>query len=75
MATIQIRNVPEETSRELKARAALQGKSLSEYTLEVLQNTLKNPSREQLMQRIMAQTAKTDLPPMVEVLQEGREGR
>ena len=49
MATIQIRNVPEETSRELKARAALQGKSLSEYTLEVLQNTLKNPSREQLM--------------------------
>ena len=41
MATIQIRNVPEETSRELKARAALQGKSLSEYTLEVLQNTLE----------------------------------
>ena len=36
MKTIQIRNVPEETSRELKVRAALQGKSLSEYTLEVL---------------------------------------
>jgi hypothetical protein len=27
------------------------------------------------LQRIMAQTARTDLPPMVEVLQEGREGR
>ena len=40
-----------------------------------LQNTLKNPSREQLMLRIMVQIARTDLPPMVEVLQEGREGR
>ena len=33
MSTIQIRNVPEELSRTLKARASLEGRSLSDYLL------------------------------------------
>jgi plasmid stability protein len=36
MPMVQIRNVPDELNRELKARAALAGMSVSEYLLREL---------------------------------------
>jgi antitoxin FitA len=49
---IQIRNVPKEVHRALKARAALAGKSMSEMILEELQAMLALPSERELRERL-----------------------
>jgi antitoxin FitA len=49
---IQIRNVPVEIHRALKARAALAGKSMSELILEELQTMLALPSEQELRERL-----------------------
>lgn len=49
---IQIRNVPEQVHRVLKARSALLGKSLSDVILEELQAIAALPSPEELQQRL-----------------------
>ena len=49
---IQIRNVPPEIHRALKARAALAGKSMSEMILEELEAMLALPSEGELRERL-----------------------
>ncbi len=49
---IQVRGVPEDVHRVLKARAALAGKSLSELILEELQAMVALPSVEELRLRL-----------------------
>lgn len=46
---IQIRNVPEQVHRVLKARSALLGKSLSDVILEELQAMAALPAPEELL--------------------------
>ncbi|MFT3876622.1 MAG: hypothetical protein QM708_09405 [Propioniciclava sp.] len=41
--TLQIRDVPEDVSRELKARAAAAGQSLSQYALTELIRVARRP--------------------------------
>ena len=57
---IQIRNVPLALHRRLKARAASEGKSLSDYLLEELRRTAERPTMEELRQRI-ASRARVEL--------------
>lgn len=71
MATIQVRNVPEELSRALKAKAALEGKSLSEFLLGELQQVADRPTRQELLERI-ARRGVAELTPAAEVLAEQR---
>jgi len=52
MPMVQIRNVPDDLHRELKARAALAGMSLSEYLLMELRRSLERPTRETLLRRL-----------------------
>ncbi|MEE9280833.1 MAG: hypothetical protein V3V67_11720 [Myxococcota bacterium] len=52
MPMVQIRNVPNDLHRELKARAALAGMSLSEYLLMELRRSLERPTREELLRRL-----------------------
>lgn len=49
---IQIRNVPEQIHRVLKARSALLGKSLSDVILEELQAIAALPAPEELLQQL-----------------------
>jgi plasmid stability protein len=49
---VQIRNVPDETHRKLKARAALSGMSISEYLLREVERSLERPTREELLARL-----------------------
>jgi antitoxin FitA len=49
---IQIRHVPDELHRLLKARAEEVGTSLSDYLLLELRRTVERPTREQLMARL-----------------------
>lgn len=49
---IQIRNVPDEIHSVLKARAALEGMSLSDYLLREVRNLSERPSPDELRSRL-----------------------
>ena len=49
---IQLRNVPDALHRRLKARAALEGMSLSEYLLGEVKRAAERPSMSELRQRL-----------------------
>ncbi len=57
MGHIQIRNVPPALHRTLKARAALAGRSLSEYLLDDLREQAAAPTTEEILERIAALSA------------------
>jgi plasmid stability protein len=52
---IQIRNVPEDLHRSLKARAARQGLSLSDSLLREIKAVAARPTLEELLAAIRAQ--------------------
>jgi plasmid stability protein len=49
---IQIRNVPDALHRRLKARAALEGKSLSDYLLAEIREIAERPTVEEMRVRL-----------------------
>jgi len=51
---IQIRHVPDDTHRKLKARAAREGLSLSDFLLRELQALVDRPSLSELQARLAA---------------------
>lgn len=72
---IQIRNVPEALHRRLKARAALEGMSMSLYVRREIERSLARPSRRAVIEAIRRQPeiALEALP--ADVLREERETR
>lgn len=52
MSMIQIRNVPESLHRDLKARAARAGMTLSDYLMDVIRKAIERPEPELLLKRI-----------------------
>lgn len=54
MTSLQIRDMPDELHRRLKARAALEGQSMSEYVLRELRRSLDIPTRQEMLERIAA---------------------
>ena len=54
MTSLQIRNVPDDLHRQLKARAALEGQSLSEYALGELRCAMQRPTRREVAERVAA---------------------
>jgi len=49
---VQIRNVPSELHRELKARAGIEGMSLSDYLLRELRHALDRPTLDEIRKRL-----------------------
>ncbi len=49
---VQVRNVPDQIHRTLKARAAQAGLSLSDYILAELRRVAERPTREELLARL-----------------------
>ena len=61
---IQLRNVPDELYRLLKARAALEGLSLSEYLLAEIRRSAERPTLNELRERLHQRGSVTpDAPP------------
>ena len=48
----QIRHVPDELHRKLKARAALQGMSLSDYLRREVERIAERPTLEEMKERL-----------------------
>ena len=61
MPTLQVRNVPDDVGRVLKARAAGAGLSLSEYVLRELRAIAGQPTIEELSARIETR-GRADMP-------------
>jgi plasmid stability protein len=72
---IQIRNVPDELHRHLKARAATAGMSLSDYLLREIRLVAERPTLEEMRIRLEALTP-TDPPiSMVDAVRAERDSR
>ena len=56
MGLIQIRGVPEDVHRTLKARAAAQGTSLSDYVLHEVTRVARTPTPAELDERIRSRS-------------------
>jgi antitoxin FitA len=52
---VQIRNVPTETHRLLKSRAAIEGLSMSDFILREIRKALDRPTRQEVLDRLRAQ--------------------
>ena len=73
--TIHIRNVPESLHRHLKARAALEGISMSRFVLREIERALERPSRRELLEAIRSQPkVALDISP-ADILREERSRR
>jgi plasmid stability protein len=54
---IQLRHVPDELHRKLKARAALEGLSLSDYVLQEVERLAERPTLNDLRRRLAQREA------------------
>jgi plasmid stability protein len=61
MATLHVRNVPEDVYEALRARAKSEGRSINAETIAVLREALR-PSPEDLLEQIRSLRARTTLP-------------
>ena len=72
---IQIRNVPETLHRTLKARAALAGKSLSDYLLAEIKEFGERPTLEEMRARLAGRERLNLTPSAAEVIRADRDSR
>lgn len=72
---IQIRNVPDPVHRALKARAAREGVSLSDYILSELEDLTARPTPEEMRARLAARQAVREGESSVDAVRAVREAR
>jgi plasmid stability protein len=72
---VQIRNVPDGLHRELKARAARAGMTLSDYLLEELRNLAVRPTMREWAEEVRKLTPVEVSQSPTEVLREERDQR
>jgi antitoxin FitA len=71
---VQIRNVPTGVHRQLKARAAMEGLSMSDFILREIKRALERPSRAEVVQRLMdAEVVKLPASPSAVLVRDRRE--
>jgi len=72
---VQIRNVPAEFHRRLKARAALEGMSMSEYILREVGKALERPSRAEVLERLRSRPLRRLKRTAADLIRAEREAR
>ncbi|MCG6927845.1 MAG: type II toxin-antitoxin system HicB family antitoxin [Acidobacteria bacterium] len=72
---VQIRNVPPDLHRRLKARAAMAGMSMSEYALRELRKSLERATREEILERLASRPARRLRRPAADVIRAERDSR
>jgi antitoxin FitA len=72
---IQLRNVPDSLHRTLKARAALEGISLSDYLLEEIRRAAERPTLLELQDRLKRRARVSPRPTPAEAVRNQRDGR
>ena len=72
---IQLRDVPDHLHRRLKARAAREGLSLSEYLLREIRKVAERPTMAEMLERLARLERINPRDPPAKVVREGRDGR
>jgi antitoxin FitA len=72
---LQIRSVPTELHRRLKARAAMEGMSMSDYVLREIRKALDRPMRQQVLERLRTQPARKLKRSAAELVRAERDAR
>ena len=72
---VQIRNVPAELHRRLKARAAIEGMSMSDYVMREIRKALDRPTRQDILERLRAQPLRRPGRSAAEVIRAERDSR
>lgn len=72
---IQLRHVPDDLHRKLKARAALAGLSLSDYLLQEVRRVAERPTVAELKSRLAERTPVKPKVPPADAVRREREGR
>ncbi len=72
---IQIRNVPTELHRRLKARAAMAGMSLSDYLLNEIRLAAERPTLQDLRARLAGRSVVRPSVSPAKAVREERDGR
>jgi hypothetical protein len=72
---IQIRNVPDYVHRTLKARAAREGVSLSDYLLSELEDLTARPTPEEMRDRLEARESVLEGESSLDVVRAVRDAR
>jgi uncharacterized protein (DUF1778 family) len=72
---VQIRNVPPELHRRLKARAAIEGLSMSDFVLREIRKALDQPTRQEVLERLRARPARQFRRSAAEVIRAERDSR
>jgi hypothetical protein len=75
MKMIQIRNVPDDLHRALKARAALEGTTMSDLIMRDLPRIAHEPSLAQMLARIKSHDPVTGLQTTADMIREERDSR
>ena len=71
---LQVRSLSEETHRALKARAAREGRSMSELVREELDRVAARPSRQELFERITSRGHPRLSEPLADTVRRMRDG-
>jgi antitoxin FitA len=72
---VQIRNVPVDFHRRLKARAATEGMSMSDYVLREVGKALDRPTRAEVLERLAARPSRRVKPSAAALVRAERDGR
>ncbi len=72
---VQIRNVPTDFHRRLKARAAVEGMSMSDYILREVGKALDRPTRQEVLSRLRGPAPRTLRRKPADVVREERDSR
>ena len=72
---IQIRNVPNELHRRLKARAALAGMTLSDFLLKEIRSAAERPTLDELRARLERRAMVTPSVPPAQAVRAERDSR
>lgn len=72
---IQLRHVPDDLHRKLKARAALEGLSLSDYLLREARRLAERPTVAELRERLAARAPVAPRVAPAKAVRAEREGR
>jgi plasmid stability protein len=72
---VQIRNVPTEVHRRLKARAAMEGLTMSDYVLREVRKALARPTRQEILERLAARPEKRLRRTPADVIRAERDAR
>lgn len=72
---LQIRNLPVELHRRLKARAALEGLSMSDYVLREIRKALERPTRDEVLERLRTKPVRRLARSAAEVVRAERDAR